>query len=629
MPKPAKTQTAKKKTATKNTIPVGATGAPLDTAPDIPDIRDRMYEPALLPLDQTMTRDWGSTDEGKMVLNQGQEGACVGFSIAAVINRQRRLHESDAPLVSTRMLYEMARKFDEWPGEDYSGSSIRGGLRGFWHNGVCLEEDWRYNPSNPNGDLNVDRAMKARSIGLGAYYRLRRQLNDYHAALNETGAICASAHVHQGWMQSSGTEIKQHTQRAGGHAFAIVGYDSTGFWIQNSWGTGWKHNGFAHWKYEDWAANVMDAWVFRMAVPAPTAFAIRGGMPGSAAEASEGPSALAPRRTEIAGHFVHIDDGLFAGKGNYHSTENDVRETASRLAGRVSKYQHLLLYAHGGLNSPKASATRIKAMKDVFKANGIYPYHFMYDTGLGEELKDLVFGRAKKSDQRVGGFSDWTDKVVEDMTRKLGTLIWEEMKRDALTAFEKKGAGRKTMEIFGSALSGTGISVHMVGHSTGAILLGHLLEALDGMNAWKLPISSCSLFAPAATVDFYRDKYAKRLGKTGTGTLVGIPELKNYCLTDSLERDDTVTPLYRKSLLYLVSNAFERESEKPIFGMEKFNKGISHANLKTHFSSDRGTVSRSRTHGGFDNDPTTMNTLLKTILGKAPKRPFMPSDLDY
>ena len=102
------------------------------------------------------------------------------------------------------------------------------------------------------------------------------------------------------------------------------------------------------------------------------------------------------------------------------------------------------------------------------------------------------------------------------------------------------------------------------------------------------------------------------------------------CLTDTLERDDTVTKLYNKSLLYLVSNAFERIPEKPIFGMQKFNKAISHQHLSQIYTGTQNTAkTRSRTHGGFDNDVNTMNSLLKTVLGEAPKRPFQKSDLDY
>jgi hypothetical protein len=46
-----------------------------------------------------------------------------------------------------------------------------------------------------------------------------------------------------------------------------VGYDSQGFWIQNSWGPRWGKGGFARVGYEDWLANGFDAWVARLGAP--------------------------------------------------------------------------------------------------------------------------------------------------------------------------------------------------------------------------------------------------------------------------------------------------------------------------------------------------------------------------
>ena len=37
----------------------------------------------------------------------------------------------------------------------------------------------------------------------------------------------------------------------------------------------------------------------------------------------------------------------------------------------------------------------------------------------------------------------------------------------------------------------------------------------------------------------------------------------------------------------------------------------------------------STSHGGFDNDPATMNDVLKRILGKLPAAPFTKDNLDY
>ena len=40
------------------------------------------------------------------------------------------------------MLYTMAKQYDEWPGDKYDGSSLRGALRGFYNNGACEQKFW-------------------------------------------------------------------------------------------------------------------------------------------------------------------------------------------------------------------------------------------------------------------------------------------------------------------------------------------------------------------------------------------------------------------------------------------------------------------------------------------------------
>ncbi len=464
---------------------------------------------------------------------------------------------------------------------------------------------------------------------------MRPNLTDYHSALTETGIVCASARVHQGWFNRLGRnkEIIKSDSIQGGHAFTIVGYNNEGFWIQNSWGKTWGDKGTALWKYDDWAQNIMDAWVCRLAVRTPHVFDRRSGF------SSNDPSSIElaskpPRRHEIAGHYLHVDDGKFHDKGRYSTEESDIEETATLLAGS-SKYQHLLFYAHGGLNPPKASASRIRAMKEVFKDNGIYPFHFMYDTGLGEEFKDIIFNKDKAAKARVGGFSDFSDKIFEATTRKMGTLVWDEMKSDADRAFHPGNAGFRTLEIFADALADKNIKIHLVGHSTGAILHGHLLNALDAIPQWNKKIDTCSLLAPACSNEFYKEKYEPRL--KGAPDRVKLPSLNLYCLTDEQELDDTVTPLYRKSLLYLVSNAFERKREnekeggKPIMGMQKFHAPLKrNTKIKFIYSNEgRTPLSKSETHGGFDNDPVTMNDLLKKILKGSITRPFEKKDLEY
>ena len=90
----------------------------------------------------------------------------------------------------------------------------------------------------------------------------------------------------------------------------------------------------------------------------------------------------APKRLEIAGHFVHFDDGKLKERGDYRSKAEDILKTVKLIkkSEHTKSYSHLLIYAHGGLNNPAASAKRVAALKDGFKRNGIYPFHIMYDT---------------------------------------------------------------------------------------------------------------------------------------------------------------------------------------------------------------------------------------------------------
>jgi len=598
----------------------------LTATPDIPDYRDYIYQPALIRL-----KPYLRAPTNLQILDQGSEGACTGFGAAAVINLLNH-QRGRSYNVSPRMLYEMAKRHDEWPGTGYSGSSCRGAIQGWYAMGVCRDTLWRYSTTNP-GELTISRAKKARENTLGAYFRLRHRISDFHAALNEVGAIFVSARVHRGWDQQfvRNGRIPIKTESLGGHAFAIVGYTSDGFLVQNSWGKRWGKKGVALWYYEDWQENIRDAWVFRMALPTPQ---IWHNPPNQYSTLLDDPQQLGrtPTRAEIAGHFVHIDDGRFHENGRYWSTKSDTQQTA-KLIAKSRKYDHLLLYAHGGLNSTRASASRISAMRDVFKQNGIYPYHIMYDTGLLEEMKDVVLGKKKQAEERATGFTDWTDRLIEHATRVPGRALWREMKSGARTPFEPGGAGMAVIRAFIDAFAAVGRdpNIHLVGHSTGGILMAYLLDAMGDLSP-GLHVRNCLLMAPAATVSLFKTHYQPLLlGNTP----FGIDKMTVYNLNRQHEKDDNVAQVYRKSLLHLVSRSFEERLPSPILGMEVHNDELRECapgRLEFIYSTgpeDNRSRTQATSHGGFDNDPATMNDILRNVLGKEPKRPFRKDDLEY
>jgi hypothetical protein len=243
----------------------------LDARPDTLDFRDRMFEPTLIevpvrrPLQEYRRR-------AVPILDQGREGACTGFGLATVVHyllRSRRV-VSDRTAVSPRMLYDMARRYDEWPGESYEGSSARGAMKGWHKHGVCSSRHWKYLGAQDEA-LYKNRFRDALRRPLGAYYRVNhKDIIAMHAAIAEVGILFATAQVHEGWSRvgrDGRVEWKDDTPILGGHAFAIVAYDERGLWVQNSWGRSWGRQGFCQVSYDDWLANGSDVWVARLGAP--------------------------------------------------------------------------------------------------------------------------------------------------------------------------------------------------------------------------------------------------------------------------------------------------------------------------------------------------------------------------
>src|SRR5262249_10637177 len=399
----------------------------LDILPDMPDVRDRIYMPTLSALASAIRPKIAFS-----IRDQGRDSSCTGFSLAHVIDflRYRKDGRGSRQRVSARMLYEMAKRNDEWSGSAYEGSSIRGAIKGFFRNGVCSETTAPDNPGAETWSLTYVMAKQARETRLGAYFRLDPDISDYHAAINEVGIVYSSAQIHSNWEKPRRGIIKPGGNLLGGHAFAIVGYDDKGFWVLNSWGPKWGKGGIAHWEYADWAENVMDAWVLQLGVRAPAAF---GAMPRATPSGTSGLFGFGdPNRGDIVGHFINVDDGRLVTDGKYGSpTSEEMQETVKRLvlpqANGGKGYDHLVVYAHGGLNSLPDEAKRIATWKrnDIFGRNRLYNFHLMWGSGFIDE----AFGELSESPMagRAGGrLSDWLFEA--GLGKETGACAWRNMK---------------------------------------------------------------------------------------------------------------------------------------------------------------------------------------------------------
>lgn len=178
------------------TMNVTRSGRTLNVRPDTLDFRDRMFAPTLVEVPSIVDlKDYRKT--GAPILDQGTEGACTGFGLATVVNYLLRMRKvvPDKTAVSPWMLYQLARRYDEWSGENYDGSSARGAMKGWHKHGVCTENLWK-----KGGSLTPHAADDGAARPLGAYYRVNhKDLVAMHSAIAEVGILYATSTVHAGW----------------------------------------------------------------------------------------------------------------------------------------------------------------------------------------------------------------------------------------------------------------------------------------------------------------------------------------------------------------------------------------------------------------------------------------------
>jgi hypothetical protein len=340
---------------------------------------------------------------------------------------------------------------------------------------------------------------------------------------------------------------------------------------------------------------------------------------------------------ELRPHIVNLNRGRLSADGKWKTDAGDVdaifdQHLERALADAQAKGEALrvLLFAHGGLVKESAGLAIAHKHLEFWKKNGVYPISFVWETGLFETLGQLL----RRSQEGARGFvSDHiTDPLTESVVRALqGPRVWGGMKQSAELAVadaasvEGKGGARYVAEklaAFCARHAGANLELHAVGHSAGSIFHAHFIPtALSlGTPAFK----SMHLLAPAIRTDAFGKLLAPRVGK-------GIDKMTLYTMSKDYEREDNCAKVYRKSLLYLIYHALEADRETPILGLEQslradpalvalFGLGSKPGPAEVVFSVSPiltgRSASSSTTHGGFDDDPPTMGSVARRILGK-------------
>lgn len=564
---------------------------------DPTDLRDQVYSPTLRPLLPAISPAQIVLDALKsakplywLPRNQGVEGTCSAQALASLIDLQRLLNCQNASVnvpVSARMLYEMARLREPANGND--GLSLREVIKGFYHHGVCSDKLWKYAPGNPRGMLNVRRAKAAREVSLGAYYRLRPSLNDYHAALNEVGPVLVSAATHAGWnmeaVRANAGKIVQTTGDGGGHAFVVVGYNSTGFLVLNSWGSGWGGfldcNGLGHWSYQDWADNIFDGWVLRLGVSTPGAFNLSIGEQGIFFARRPTRVASVPGY-EVLGHIIHLDDGKEVSRAPYPYSDKSFDETVRFLSRKPKDrqpvaalwapqkeaarrgYRGILVRFGGSLLGLDQIAQQIAREKNAIAQHGLYPLTIVWCNDFVEQTTAVLSGLFSEATKQIDVRSDRLDHLIEELTHGIGRSFWRDIESAARTSAARTGPVDHVLE---RLLRLDQYSLHIICDGAGVLLFRDLIQMwmrerqeLFRTFAWRL--ASLDLITPTIEVKDVDDVFAQLISVPASADRTYAPAAALH-VPDSATDGRLTVGMYSKSMLDLIEKAFSARSSGP------------------------------------------------------------------
>lgn len=185
----------------------------------VPDARDRLYRAAtLLQAEPVMRAPYKYFTPGQR-LNQGTSSACTGHSARHLLSASPNRYKLATP--DQWALYNGAQLHDEWPGEDYDGSSVRGAAKFMQKQGLLQSYLWAWNT-----DMVLDWVLGGKGpvmLGTNWYYSMFEP--------DKKGRIVVPAGA----------------RNAGGHAYLLYGANGKQGTVSilNSWGRGWGKDGTA------------------------------------------------------------------------------------------------------------------------------------------------------------------------------------------------------------------------------------------------------------------------------------------------------------------------------------------------------------------------------------------------
>lgn len=164
--------------------------------------------------------------------NQGPHPYCVAYAWMHWAEDGPVTHKAvPPPMYDPVAVYNRAQQIDQWPGENYDGTSVRAGAKVLQEHGIISNYYWARNVQ----DI-IDAILSVGPVVVGTKWYSNMSRPDAYYILHPTGSV------------------------VGGHAYILNGVSiSRGlFRVKNSWGRDWGRSGRAYLAFDDMAQLLAD-----------------------------------------------------------------------------------------------------------------------------------------------------------------------------------------------------------------------------------------------------------------------------------------------------------------------------------------------------------------------------------
>lgn len=218
----------------------------MEAIPSSPDSRDWIAESRII-FKKSLPKKIDLRNDLQPVRSQGSQGTCVAQTGSTMKEWQEKIQINLDEYMSPQFIYNLRSNY---PNAGMQGRDL---MKILQKKGCCREIYFPYWTMHEKNKVS-ERALKDAKNFKIKHYAQVKTINGLKQVLASHGpcyiAFPVFNHGPSFWKPENSNQ-----KQTGGHAVTVVGYNSKGFILRNSWGRDWAKNGYTIYQYKDFGMH--------------------------------------------------------------------------------------------------------------------------------------------------------------------------------------------------------------------------------------------------------------------------------------------------------------------------------------------------------------------------------------